>query len=191
MRVCSVRILAGVCKVQGYHKPLLVVRHWGDTGNTCKTACSILLLHGGLPPCNVSHQLPVFLCHLMHRFLCILENSSLDFYAFLRILIEGQLLMVNQTCIKLFLPDLVDGCHQLSFLAGRCCGRCSRGIVSAAGGQCHHCKGCAGKGEECASVHLFHGVLLSVGPPLFFRGALWDVGFSVLAVRAILCYSYE
>ena len=60
----------------------------------------------------------------MHRFFCVLEDSSLDFYGSLRFLIEGQLLMVNQICIKLFLPDLVDSCQQLGFLAGGHCGRC-------------------------------------------------------------------
>ena len=93
-----------------------------------------------------------------------------------------------------FIPDLVDGFEQgqLFALRGRRCGRCGRyGGLAVAACQRERHNGCAGKGEECASVHLFHGVLLSVGPPLFFRGALWGVGFSVLAVRSILCYPYE
>ena len=67
--------------------------------------------------------------------------------------------MVNQTCIKLFLPDLVDGFQHLGFLAAS--GRYGRGGC-ATGSQCQQGDRCAGKGEECASVQFFHGVLLSI-----------------------------
>ena len=77
--------------------------------------------------------------------------------------------MVNQTCIKLFLPDLVDGCQQLGFLAGGCCGRCG-GLAAACQRERHN--GCAGKGEEFASVHLFHGGAPFCWSPLLFKG-LW------------------
>ena len=84
----------------------------------------------------------------------LFKNTPVSPYSAHRILIEGQLLMVNQTCIKLFLPDLVDGCQQLGFLAG---GHYGRGGCAAAGSQCQQGDRCAGKGEEFASVHLFHG----------------------------------
>ena len=80
--------------------------------------------------------------------------------------------MVNQICIKIFLPDLVDSCQQLSFLAGGRCGRCGRCGGPAAACQRERHNGCAGKGEEFASVHLFHGGAPFCLAPLLFRG-LW------------------
>ena len=73
----------------------------------------------------------------------LFENTSVAPYGIHRILIEGQLLMVNLTCNKLFLPDLVDSCQQLGFLAG---GRCGCGGPAAAACQRERHNGCAGRG---------------------------------------------
>ena len=75
-----------------------------------------------------------------------------------------------------FIPDLVDGFEQgqLFALRGRRCRRCGGPAAAACQRERHN--GCAGKGEECASVHLFHGVLLSVCPLCFLRGS----GFGIL-----------
>ena len=75
-----------------------------------------------------------------------------------------------------FIPDLVDGFEQghLFALRGRRCGR--HGGPAAAACQRERHNGCAGEGEEFASVHLFHGMLLSVCPLCFLRGS----GFGIL-----------
>ena len=77
-----------------------------------------------------------------------------------------------------FIPDLVDGFEQghLFALRGRRCGRFGRCGGPAAACQRERHNGYAGKGKEFASVHLFHGVLLSVCPLCFLGGS----GFGIL-----------
>ena len=70
---------------QGQHA---IARRFGDTGSASKT---ILFLHYDFPPCNLTQFNHVILCQLMLRFLCFLEDSSLDFQGFLRLLTEDQL----------------------------------------------------------------------------------------------------
>ena len=72
-----------------------------------------------------------------------------------------------------FIPDLVDGFEQgqLFALRGRRCG----GPAAAACQRERH-NGCAGKGEEFASVHLFHGGAPFCLSPCFLGGS----GFGIL-----------
>ena len=75
-----------------------------------------------------------------------------------------------------FIPDLVDGSEQghLFALRGRRCGRCGGPAAAACQRERHN--GCAGEGEEFASVHLFHGGAPFCLSPCFLGGS----GFGIL-----------
>ena len=109
-------ILARIRILQSHH---ILGRRFGDAGqlpaklSSCHTCSSIL------SSSPLSSPKMILWSRVFQRMRCLVglfKNTSVAPYGTHRILIEGQLLMVNQTCIKLFLPDLVDGCQQLGFL---------------------------------------------------------------------------
>lgn len=92
----------------------------GDADHTCHLAIRFHFLRK--PKGFIRKHIIVIGCQLMRCLVGIFKNTSVAPYDAHRILIEGQLLIDNRLCIVLFLPDLVDGCQQLGFLAGGHCG---------------------------------------------------------------------